>query len=734
LAVGRLVSVASAAPARESYHWDNVRIGAGGFVTGIVFHPKAAGLAYARTDVGGAYRWEAATARWVPLLDWISRPDWNLMGVESLAVDPGDPRRVYLAVGTYTFPGASNGAILRSADQGRTWLRADLPFRLGGNETGRGNGERLAVDPLAPAIIYFGTRRDGLWRSRDAGEHWTKVPGFPDVPVSATEDPLTSWQGSPAQAVGIVCVQFDPRGAVAGQPTPTVYAAVSTRAVSLFVSHDAGASWQALAGQPTGLRPNHLVLSADGQLYISYGLDPGPNAMRDGAVWRLDPGKGSWTDITPIKPAATDQTFGYGAVAVDPAHPQTVMVATFCHWSPHDEIFRSTDGGRSWRPLLDSSTWDHTNAPWTRAMTPHWISCIAIDPFAADHVLFTTGYGIWAGANLTRTDAGERAHWTFADTGFEEIVPLDLISPPEGAHLLSAVADLDGFRHDDLGIAPPAFAAPPRFSNCTSIDFAGRAPRWVARVGMARHGGDQVNGGGWSDDGGATWTAFPAVPAGIRGSGAVAVAADGATLVWAPWGVVAHRSTDRGRTWTACQGLPAGAAIAADRADPLSFYGFDGQTGQAFASRDGGASFGPGATILAAASGRRSNDADLQAVADRPGDVWLGTDAGLFHSTDGAAHFSRIAGPDSAPAVGLGRAAPGRSYPAIFVAGTWGGESGLGRSDDAGLTWALITDAAHQFSAVSRLTGDPRVFGRVYLTTGGRGIITGEPATVPTRP
>ena len=107
-----------------------------------VFHPNERGLAYARTDVGGAYRWDDEAQRWIAMTDWIGAEDENLIGIESLAIDPSDPERVYLAAGTYTNPKVGNGAILRSSDRGRTFQRTDLPFKLGGNEMGRGNGER----------------------------------------------------------------------------------------------------------------------------------------------------------------------------------------------------------------------------------------------------------------------------------------------------------------------------------------------------------------------------------------------------------------------------------------------------------------------------------------------------------------------------------------------------------------------------------------------------------------
>jgi hypothetical protein len=129
------------------YAWKSVQIVGGGFVDGIVFHPTEKGLCYCRTDIGGAYRRDPNTMKWEPLLDWLSYDDLNLMGVESIALDPSDPDRLYLACGTYTNQETPNGAILRSSDRGRSFQRTDVPFKMGGNENGRGNGERMAVDP-----------------------------------------------------------------------------------------------------------------------------------------------------------------------------------------------------------------------------------------------------------------------------------------------------------------------------------------------------------------------------------------------------------------------------------------------------------------------------------------------------------------------------------------------------------------------------------------------------------
>ena len=171
----------AAGPGRARYIWHNVNITAGGFVDGLIFSPVQKGLIYARTDIGGAYRWDAVASRWIPLNDWAGGKDANLMGCESIGVDPTDAKRVYMAAGTYTQSWAGNGAILRSSDQGRTWLRTDMPFKMGGNEEGRSIGERLAIDPSANRVLYFGSRHDGLWKSADYGATWSKVGSFPST-------------------------------------------------------------------------------------------------------------------------------------------------------------------------------------------------------------------------------------------------------------------------------------------------------------------------------------------------------------------------------------------------------------------------------------------------------------------------------------------------------------------------------------------------------------------------
>ena len=64
------------------YIWRNVRVGGGGFSPNLIFSRAEPGLAYLRTDIGGAYRFDTAANAWIPLQDQITEP--NLFGVESI--------------------------------------------------------------------------------------------------------------------------------------------------------------------------------------------------------------------------------------------------------------------------------------------------------------------------------------------------------------------------------------------------------------------------------------------------------------------------------------------------------------------------------------------------------------------------------------------------------------------------------------------------------------------------
>ncbi|NXY93873.1 RICIN domain-containing protein [Streptomyces sp. BR123] len=681
------------APGSGPYAWRNAQVVGGGYVTGLVFNPREKGLLYARTDMGGAYRWDTGAEQWTPLTDWLGEKDWNLLGVDALATDPVDANRLYLATGTYTNNWAGNGAILRSKDRGRTFQRTDLPFKLGGNEDGRGAGERLAINPADNGTLLLGTRKNGLWRSTDHGVTWSQVSSFP------VKDGASS-------GAGISFVTYGPAG------SRTVYVGVADRSTSLYRSTDGGSTWQAVSGQPTGQMPQHGVLSGDGSLYLTYTNALGPNGVTAGSVWKHTPAGGAWKNISP-----SQGNYGFSGLAVDPQKPSTVMVTTLGRWWPEDEIYRTTDGGTTWKALADKSVRDASAAPYVGTGTGHWMTALAIDPFDAGHVLYGTGSGILRSKDANASDSGGTSHWSVGARGLEETALLDAIAPPGGAQVVTAMGDLGGFRHDSLTQVPDGRLKNPMMTNSTSIDFAQSNPSMMVRVGR---GGAQD--GAYSTDGGRSWNGFASEPVGGADSGRVALSADGSAIVWTQAGQAPYRSTDKGASWSKVSGLGTDAAVVADRSSAKTFYSLAG--GTLYASTDGGATFTARAANLP--EGR------LKAVPGIAGDLWIaGSAKGLLHSTDGGRTFTTLKAVQSASALGFGKAAPGASYQALYLIGTVKDVTGVFRSTDKGATWLRVNDDAHQWGSIGGvgvITGDPDTFGRVYVGTNGRGLQYGDPS------
>ncbi|MFI9614273.1 1,4-beta-glucanase [Streptomyces sp. NPDC052023] len=705
----------AASASAPAYRWRNAVIGGTGFISGVLFHPAVHGLAYARTDIGGAYRWDDRAARWTPLTDHLGWDDWNLLGVEAIAVDTAHPDRVYLALGTYSQSWAGNGAILRSEDRGTTWARTDLTVKLGANEDGRGAGERLLVDPRDSDILWLGTRHDGLLKSTDRGASWAPATGFPAIPTPSGQ--------------GVTLLVAAGRAVYAGWGD----ADGTTGSVNLYRTTD-GTTWRPVPGQPTGTSAKVPIRAAYDRhtraLYMTYANGPGPNNQSDGSVHRLATTTGKWTDVTPVKPGGTapdgsTDGFGYGGVAVDARCPGTVVVSTNNRWAAVDTLYRSTNGGRTWTSLKDSAVFDVSETPFLKwggdqPKFGWWIQALAIDPYDSKHIVYGTGATLYGTRDLK--------HWAPQIRGLEESSVLQLISPPVGeAHLISGSRDIGMMYHERLTASPSrGMATNPVFGSAVGLAQAAGRPAYVVRTGWGDHGN-----GAHSDDGGRTWAPFAAQPDIAESApGPIATNADGGVLLWSfvHWDgtrYAAHRSADNGATWSEVSSFPKGATPVADPADPALFYAYDTDTGTLYASTDSGRSFTARATDLPAGDSQFK----LVAAPGRSGDLWLSTKwNGLYRSTDGGATFTKVDSCWASHTVGFGKAADGADYPAIYQVGSTENITAVHRSDDEAKSWVRINDDAHQWGWIGEVViGDPRVYGRVYLATNGRGIQYGEP-------
>ena len=118
----------------------------------------------------------------------------------------------------------------------------------------------------------------------------------------------------------------------------------------------------------------------------------------------------------------------------------------------------------------------------------------------------------------------------------------------------------------------------------------------------------------------------------------------------------------------------------------------------------------------------------------KTGDLWvpLGKN-GLARSKDGAATFTIIDGITYCEAVGFGKAAQGKSFPAVYIFGTVGGKTGVFQSVDEGANWVRINDDAHEYGGLANgefVIGDMNTFGVVYMSTAGRGIACRLPSSM----
>ncbi|WP_256336789.1 S-layer homology domain-containing protein [Paenibacillus sp. OK060] len=740
----------SLATKEQTYDWGRAKVVGGGFVPGIIYNKAEKDLVYARTDIGGAYRYDAESKSWIQLLDFVGFDEWNMSGVESLATDSVDPDRVYIAAGTYTNDWTDmNGVLLRSTDRGDTWQRTELPFKLGGNMPGRSMGERLSIDPNNNRVLYLGARSgNGLWKSTDYGVTWSKVDSF--TAVGNVKDDYND-------IAGVAWITFDPNTGSRGHTTQTIYVGVADSEKSIYRSTDGGQTWAPIEGQPTqGFVPHHGVLASDGSLYVTYNEFVGPYSGGKGAVWKLDTKTGKWTDISPT--GNTDNP--YGGLAVDSKDPNTLMVATMNKWWPDDFIYRSTDGGKTWKSFwtLDYAkdpsrenhfTIDYSLSPWldwgekkelpeTSPKLGWMIGDLEIDPFDSNKILYGTGATLYGSDNVTALDRDETVKISVKADGIEETAILGLISPPSGAPLLSAMGDIGGFRHADLDKAPEMITNP-YLGTSTDIDYAELNPNLVVRVGNAEGKAARM---GISTNNGVTWK--PASNAWISSDedktegGHAAFSADGKSILWSPVSKAEGEarpmsiSTDQGATWKASKGIPEGARVSADRVNGSVFYGFS--NGAFYVSRDGGVTFEK-TTATGLPVALTSN---FKAVPGSEGEIWLAAAKdnkkldsmyGLFHSVDYGQTFTKLANVEEAATIGLGKAAEGQEHMALYSYAKVEGTYGIFRSDDNGSSWIRINDDQHQYgSANVTITGDSRVYGRVYVGTNGYGIVTGNPA------
>lgn len=677
--------------------YGQVSAGGGGFITGVFSTPEE-NVYYARTDVGGAYYRTAETGMWKSMNYWVTSDDRGLLGIDGLAYNPQAPNEVYLLAGTDYF---SNGktCIIKSDDYGEHVEVIDVTdkIKVHGNGMGRGNGERIAVDPNNGDIILAGGRTGGMIKSTDGGETWESV----DFPITST-----------ANGNGICSILFDPSTAKDGV-TQKIYAAVSEKnndAGNLFVSEDAGASWKKLENSLTDFMVQRMKLDSKGNLYVCYINNEGPWNCALGSIYRFG------TDGTAEKISPTNDSFG--DIVIHPEDDNKLVAVTSGQWQRQsngaygDVFYTSTDGGKTWRNVLESMEMDVNNMPWVEGCAIHWCSSLAIDPYNPNRIMVNSGNGIFSCDNIW----DETPKFYFDSYGIEETVPSDIISY-EDYPLVSAVYDYDGYVHEDVTV--PATRHQDMIGSTTSITIAAQNRDYWAKV-----GGDESNMAlTYSTDAGKTWNKITNCPDSEKTlyKGKIAFTADGSRLIWSPEnGLKAYYTEDFGATWNEVSGLVgSNIYLIGDPSNPNYVYGCGNSA--FYYSSDGGKTFQRNSTITP--SFRR-----LCVDPKNEGTVYIANGAGLVVTKDYGATSEYVNGIKYCEAVGLGKAKNDGDPLVIYIWGTpmEADKPGLYMSEDNGATWVQINDDLHQFGGTGNgefVSGDMNVYGRCYMSTVGLGII-----------
>lgn len=673
------------------WSYSQLAIGGGGYVNG-VFSTSEEGLYYARTDVGGAYRWDDSQGKWLSLSYGVTEENVGMMGIDGLAVDPDEANKLYLLAGTSYF---SNGNtwVLISDDYGDSFEAVDVSglISASGNGMGRQNGERIAIDPVNHDILYVGGRTGGLIKSTDGGKTWEQVKALSD---------LTSVNTSNSN--GICTIAVDPDSSD-GSQCQRIFVGISKSGENnVFVSEDGGASWAAVPDLPTDLFPQRMRLDGQGALLIAYADSEGPwGGNGSGGIRRLDIASGEVTDISPAKRS-------FGDVAVSPDDPDKLVAVTENIWMEQpngafgDEFYVTADGGVTWSCINETMSFSVGEISWIKDAAIHWCGSLAINPYNGSEIKVTSGNGIFSCDNIWDS----APVFYFDSKGLEETVPMGLVTIP-GGKTVTAVLDYDGFVNDDPFTY--GYVHSSQAGSMTDIAVAYmNTDVWV-----------KCGDGGfyYTIDGGGKWLKAKGAPASGAKSGVVGASADGSRFFWAPEGSYGlFYSDDNGGSWQQSTGIYVTGSIEADPVNSDYIYAASG--GTFYVSSDGGVSFAE--TFNAFSSSMK-----IAVVPGKEGAVYLPA-MGLQASTDHGQSFTRMDSAAACLGVGVGKGVSD-GQEALYIWGRPASDDPMGIywSVDGGTSWQPVS-TEYQFGGMGNgyfIKGDINVTGRCYISSVGLGVV-----------
>lgn len=672
-----------------TFSWKPLRIGAGGWLTGIDI--AADGTKVIRTDTSGAYRWSDAKAQWVPLLTTKTMPTgtYGFGGAYEIAVAHSNSSRIYVLV---------DGSLFRSDNGGTAFTRTALTgLNTPASDNYRGLGRKMSVDPRNPDFIVLGTAADGAYTSTDGGATWR----------SRTEI-------AKAQSGAGMRVAFDPSAGASAR----VF--VASQGVGVYVSTDGGGTFTLTPGGPVNVQ--HMVVDQGGTLWATEGQDG--NNLRKFA-------SGSWS-------AVSAQGGSWCTIAVDPANVNHLVLGT-----SGGSLAQSLDHGATWSYQAAGSR-TATDIPWLAWTNESYMTNgeMCFDPSASNKLFFAEGIGVW-----TTSPTGGAFTWTSQSRGIEQLVSNQLVAPPGGAPLYLAW-DRPIFRLDDPNTYPKTHGP----GNADEIvmgwgaDYAPDDPKTIVALINWSSWPSALDRSGISTDGGITWTPFGSIPAEIPAGkigGSIAAGSRTNFMILPSNNGTPWYTKDGGKNWARSNvpGVPQSGetgwgwgyffhryALVADRVALNTFYlyNYAGASAGVYRSTDGGENFTR--VFTGEVADWSSFNARLYTVPGKQGHLFFtsGQQSSAYpafmRSTDGGATWQQVPNVAQVYAAGFGAPASGQTYPSIYIAGYFYGKFSIYRSDNNAVDWTDLGAAPNDNGdTITTISGDPSTYGKVYVGFSGSG-------------
>lgn len=753
----------------SSMNWDTLNIGGGGFVSGIITGDDQM---YARTDVGGAYRYDYEQKKWVQLLDFLTEADRGFLSVDAMCIDPNDDDTLYLLCGCAYFSDART-VVFRSHDAGETFEEIDVTdlIQVHGNGYGRQTGEAIAVDPDDPNIIYCGgdvTAGDSaLIMSKDGGDTWNPVEGYDKLGLFEYSIKWPTWTEHMARSVaddeylnvnGIATIQIT---------DGKVYVGTSVKGkANLHVADVGSDDFKPLSEDlPTEQMPSRINLDADGNLLITYinGLmfDRGT-----GYAFKYNPKTDELKDITPTEGVVTNTkklNVGYGAVTSDPKDANKLVATTCAQWYSQswtadawernaiawgDRFFKSEDGGETWTEITPGNTayWDGPllanylqdgGHSWIRDKAIHWSGCIALDPRNSDQFWVVSGNGVFTCEDTW----AECPNIYFAPDGIEEVVSLDFISRP-GKDPVSVIGDYDGFYHNADGTATQLTPSMNKLTSTTAstagIAYCPANPDVMVRL-------SEGSAMGYYTTDGTTWQELPNIPC-SGAKAAINQLEDGSYRILVSSSGKISYTDDFGKTWSTAStsdSLSSTIWMCVDEKNPQYVYAYGYYYNSSYfyskpapditdaryvlmVSDDYGKTFKNGQTIC---QYDQCDGAYRIAYLDEGTFAIAAGYYGAYLVTDYGKTVTKMDNVSYCKTMGYGAAEKAGDPYTLYMYGKPADSDpeGIYRSTDCGKSWVLINQN-HLYGGTGNgnyLVGDMNTFGTVYMSTVGCGIVVG---------